>query len=66
VRFEVKVMNIKSMILWKVTPCSLTDSKAATAFIFRVCELYPEDGSRKFLRNLGKYLPGYTESYPRI
>jgi hypothetical protein len=26
---------------------------------------YPEDGGNTFLQNNGKYLPGYTSSYPR-
>jgi hypothetical protein len=46
-----------------LTPCSVTDEYQR---FWGICYLiYPEDGGRNFLRNVGTYLLIYTVSYPR-
>jgi hypothetical protein len=54
-------INMKSIIFWDMTPCSLLSTTGWFAELF----FDPEDGGDMFLRNVGCYPTDYTASYPR-
>jgi hypothetical protein len=59
--------DMKSIIFWDVTPCSLL-RWLATCLLAGSCWNFffdPEDGGDMFLRNVGYISPDYTASHPR-
>jgi hypothetical protein len=53
------------MVFWAVMPSSLVDRhQYFVASFFRLL-LYLADGSSRFLRNVGAYLPLFIVSHPR-
>jgi hypothetical protein len=58
----------KITVFWGVKPCSLADIYQSLGGIhsFHLQGFFYPEGDSAFLRNVGKYIPEYTASHPRI